>query len=366
VSACRGILGIEVGELEDAIDAATFAGDTIADATAASDSLADSDFRGDGAPDSPAGDTADSSVASSEPISCNAIAAGCGSPPVSCCSQAAVAGGSYHQGRAPGDADTCPAAYTCGADELPYETVTVSTYRMDVFEVTVARFRAFYQAYPASQPAAGAGARSDSTGGWSSAWSANLPASQSALLSNITSCNSGTNAAFTFATSGSDNLPMNCVSWFEAFAFCAWDHGRLPTESEWEFEAAGGSQERLFPWGSSGPNAQRVDFAAADAINPLETVGYANAGGSLDGAFDLAGCVSEWTLDCHGAYATGIFADPANLPASCASRVVRGGDYTVWLTSPAPEVLRGAARAQMDPTTRSFKTGFRCVRAASP
>jgi formylglycine-generating enzyme required for sulfatase activity len=43
-------------------------------------------------------------------------------------------------------------------------------------------------------------------------------------------------------------VPINCVTWHEAYAFCIWDGGFLPTEAEWELAASGG-EERVFPYG---------------------------------------------------------------------------------------------------------------------
>jgi formylglycine-generating enzyme required for sulfatase activity len=47
-----------------------------------------------------------------------------------------------------------------------------------------------------------------------------------------------------------ENLPINCVTWHEAYAFCIWDGGFLPSGTEWEYAAVGGSQQRYYPWGS--------------------------------------------------------------------------------------------------------------------
>ncbi|WP_438023210.1 formylglycine-generating enzyme family protein [Sorangium sp. So ce233] len=57
--------------------------------------------------------------------------------------------------------------------------------------------------------------------------------------------------------------PIRCVSWSVAFAFCAWDGGRLPTEAEWNHASAGGSEQREYPWGNAFPNSTYAVYDAA-------------------------------------------------------------------------------------------------------
>ena len=46
---------------------------------------------------------------------------------------------------------------------------------------------------------------------------------------------------------------MNCINSYEAVAFCIWDGGFLPTLSEWGYAAAGGNEQREYPWGATAP-----------------------------------------------------------------------------------------------------------------
>ena len=45
------------------------------------------------------------------------------------------------------------------------------------------------------------------------------------------------------------DLPIVNVTWDEARTYCEWIGGRLPSEDEWEYAAAGGNTDDSYPWG---------------------------------------------------------------------------------------------------------------------
>ena len=59
---------------------------------------------------------------------------------------------------------------------------------------------------------------------------------------------------------------MNCIDWYTAYAFCIWDGGRLASEAEWNFAAAGGSEQRYYPWGDASLDPTLASYGCTEGV----------------------------------------------------------------------------------------------------
>jgi formylglycine-generating enzyme required for sulfatase activity len=232
------------------------------------------------------------------PPSCGALLGNCGSNPLSCCNAPTIEGATFNRYN--------NAAYPA----------KVGSVRLDRFEVTVGRFHAFVTAGRGTQttaPKAGDGAHPKVAGsGWSAAYNSSLPADTAGLTSALTTCDSFTNA--TYATDQlSANKPINCVSWYEAMAFCIWDGARLPSVAELELATRGGLQQRPQPWGSDPLGTNYLFYCSTDpnaCTTPvggsIKDVGSEPLGFGRWNHLDLYGSMREYALDIY-----------TPLPATC-------------------------------------------------
>jgi formylglycine-generating enzyme required for sulfatase activity len=254
---------------------------------------------------------------------------------------------------------------------------TVSSFLLDRYEVTVARFRHFEAEFHAGyRPRVGDGKNPNDPNdeGWQSSFTAALPADRIAMRSAL-ACHY--HATWTDDDQGgNEERPINCVSWYTAFAFCIRDGGRLPTEAEWNYAAAGGDEQRVYPW-SDPPvdDTIGVDHASYNSMGALEccgdyTVGcevtdFIKVGTRVDGygAFghaELSGNVYEWTRDAFAAVLPMPCDDCANL-ADDTRHVIRGGCY-----SNHEGLLRTTFRLDWLNDEESSGIGIRCARAPDP
>lgn len=285
---------------------------------------------------------------------------------------------------------TCGGESCCAAADVPGGTfnrlndplypATVSTFRLDKYEVVVGRFRAFVNAGMGTKknpPADGAGAHPQiPNSGWQTSFNAMLTDDATAFVEAI-KCDPELYNAYSEVPGENDTLPINCVTWAEAVAFCIWDGGRLPTETEWNYAAAGGSEQRVAPYGGGDEviiDTTRVSFGCqsgtsiADPGAPVCTFkDYTAAGTHPTGAgrwghHDLAGNVWERMLD--------FFVDPFRLTTcnDCADlqdnplgRAFRGGSIN-WAADYQRTIDRTAINSEtLD--SRTNTVGFRCARA---
>jgi len=280
-----------------------------------------------------------------------------------CCASPLVPGGSFIVGGDPNNAQS-----GCVFDAANSHEGTVSSFRLDKFEVTVGRFRKFLDAGPTVwTPSPGAGANPHIAGsGWHAEWNSAIPATRDEWNSKL---NFGLYQTWTPTGGSQENLPMSVETWFEAFAFCVWDGGRLPTELEWEYAAAGGADNRPFPWGFQQPNNELAAYGCHDETCQgtfIREVGSAWLGMGRFGQLDMAGNMGEFALDlydfrlvahngqiCHDCATLG----PVSAPG-LTTRATRGG----YPTATSTEICATRRFGVNDNTPETFYTGIRCAR----
>jgi formylglycine-generating enzyme required for sulfatase activity len=275
--------------------------------------------------------------------SCNGLPANCGpDQQQSCCASHVVSRGTFlRDNGGPGDFEA-----------------TISDFRLDDYEVTVGRFRNFVSDYAHHMPEVGSGRNpnNDLDPGWDAAWNASLPADEAELIRSVQVCDS----RFTTYAADDATLPMNCITWFQAYAFCIWDGGRLPTDAETNYAAAGGAEQRMFPW-SDPPDSEEIDAHHAvylpEAEGPARVGSKSPLGDGKWGHADLSGNEWEWCQDWYRPY-QGRCINCADLAMDYTIRVIRGGDFYS-----GKEALYSHSRLYHAPNQADFGVGVRCARA---
>jgi formylglycine-generating enzyme required for sulfatase activity len=151
------------------------------------------------------------------------------------------------------------------------------------------------------------------------------------------------------------DLPVSCVHWADAEAYCGWVGKRLPNEREWEF-AARGSFALPFPWGTGPSCANAITLineqSGRSCARRPARVGTHPGGASVFGVQDLSGNLEEWTADWYVE-----LLGPGPAPRAGAARVLRGGG---WLSTPSQS--RTTSRNWGSAVEAGANVGFRCAK----
>ncbi|MDB4929232.1 MAG: serine/threonine kinase [Myxococcaceae bacterium] len=151
--------------------------------------------------------------------------------------------------------------------------------------------------------------------------------------------------------------PANCLSWTLARTYCQWRGGDLPTEAQWEY-AARGTDDRVYPWGTSQTSSVACWQAAFVSHRTTCPVRSFPAGRSPFGLFDMTGNVAEWVRDAYSGYdaSTTPLQDPYNAGTARSSRITRGGQFDSTDTITGSTYFRDRHESELG----WQQYGFRC------
>lgn len=211
-----------------------------------------------------------------------------------------VQGGKFEMGRDYSDDQTKPA-----------HGVTLNSFYIDKFEVSVSQYRIFCEETGRNMPP-------EPSWGWK------------------------------------NNYPISNVSWDDAASYASWAGKRLPTEAEWEFAAMGGAKSRGYKY-SGDDNFDNVSVNRMNSNNSPRPVDSKSP--NELGIYNMSGNVYEWCNDYYDdSYYKKRESDNPKGPQRGTSRVIRGGSFD----SSTSDLL---VKSRKPGNTRQLiYIGFRCVR----
>ncbi|MGX7686432.1 formylglycine-generating enzyme family protein [Flectobacillus roseus] len=241
-----------------------------------------------------------------------------------------VEGGTFQMGSTSGQ-----------SDEQPIHNVTLNTFNIGQYEVSVSDFKKFIDA---------TGYQTDAEkNGGSYVYDGNLWPYKNGI-------NWRCDVAGNIRPTTDYTHPVIHVSWNDALAYCNWlsiqtgKSYRLPTEAEWEFAARGGKLSKGYTYSGSntigsiawyGSNSGNITHPLAQKLT------------NEIGIYDMTGNVWEWCQDWYGPYTATNQTNPTGASTGI-NRVLRGGS---WFDN--TQDSRITYRLNRVPTNRVSNCGFR-------
>lgn len=221
-------------------------------------------------------------------------------------------------------------------NEKPQHEVYLDAFSIDAYEVSNARYEQFVRA-TGYQTAA-------EIKGYSSIYDSNMRWVEKNGLN--------WRQPFGDGSYSEPDKPVVHIDFYDAYAFCEWAGGRLPTDAEWE-KAARGDTGWRYPWGDSFDSSRVVYSGSA---GPDDVDSY-SSGTSVYGVYHMAGNVFEWTMSYRSDnyYSGSETVDPNNVQSDRWISL-RGGGWT----SPA-KFVRVTHRDVSHAYGANHILGFRCV-----
>lgn len=216
-----------------------------------------------------------------------------------------VEGGSFMMGCEETDKD-------CYPDEMPRHKVSVDSFYISKYEITVKQYKEFCKSTKQKMP-------QPPSWGWR------------------------------------DDHPIINIGWQDAYNFAKWAGARLPTEAEWEYAARGGNKSKNYEYSGSN-NYDEVGWSYENSGIMTNPVGKKKP--NELGIYDMSGNVWEWVNDDYEIF---YYKDsPQNNPKGPKKGIGkgnRGGCYNFDY-----KLMRVSHRRGSGQEASGYCTGFRIVK----